>query len=97
MLLHLLILLASSLLAVESSVYEFECPRDEWGTATYEESWSCRNGESSCSAVLTSCESNGSGYEEAGTANYGADGTSSAVGGGGWDCRQNIPIYNLSS
>ena len=81
----LVLLLASSFLAVESAVSQGPC--NDRGTETTEESWSCSNGDSKCTSIVTTCNSNGFGFTEAGTTNYLANGLSNSVGGG-WDCRQ---------
>merc|ERR1711934_939944 len=84
MLVPLLVLIASSFLAVESAVSQGPC--NDRGTETTEESWSCSNGDSKCTSIITSCSSDGFGQEVSGYVNYLANGLSNAVGGG-WDCR----------
>ena len=82
-LLPTLLLLASSLLLVESAISRGPCT--ELGTETTKETWQCDNGASTCSQGVDSCSSDGEGVRTGGTAYYKADGTFTSTGG--WDCR----------
>merc|ERR1719342_877876 len=87
MLVSLLLLLASSFLAVESAVAVGTCPRNERGTETTEEEWDCNKGASSCSVTIDTCSSDGSWRSVSGITYYDADGSFREAVGGGWDCR----------
>jgi len=86
----LLVLFASSFLAVESAVSQFRC--NDRGTETTEESWSCSNGDSKCTSFVTTCDSDGFGQEVSGTTDYLANGLSQSIGPG-WDCRHTSNLY----
>ena len=87
MLVPLFILLASSLLSVESAISQGPC--DNPGTETTEESWNCNNGDSECTSFVTTCDSNSFGSEVSGTLNFLANGEEFGVGEA-WDCRHII-------
>ena len=91
MLVPLLVLFASSLLAVESAISQGPC--DNPGVETTEESWNCDNGDTKCTSFVTTCDSNGFGTETSGTLTFLANGREFGVGGA-WDCRQ---IYYFKS
>merc|ERR1712080_179501 len=82
----LLLLLASSFLAVESAVSFGTCPRSDWGKETTKEDWECNNGESTCSSFTDSCSNDGQLLSTAGTSNYDENGNQ-LPSTGGWDCR----------
>ena len=89
----LLLLLASSFIAVESSSFvTSNCPRSDWGKETTEENWECSNGESSCHSYTETCSNDGELTGFGGIQNYDIDGNLLATTGGGWDCRQ---IYSF--
>ena len=89
MLMPLLVLLASSFLAVESTSIAFgTCPRRDWGKETTEEKWECTNGQSSCFSSTVSCSNDGTSSTVGGVRDYDANGNEVASTGGGWDCRQ---------
>merc|ERR1711909_217815 len=84
----LLLLLASSFIAVESSSFvTSNCPRSDWGKETTEENWECSNGESSCHSYTETCSNDGELTGFGGIQNYDIDGNLLATTGGGWDCR----------
>ena len=83
MILPTLLLLASSLLLVESAISQGPCT--ELGTETTRETWKCKDEASTCSLEVDSCSSDGEGVQTGGTAYYEADGTATSTGG--WDCR----------
>merc|ERR1712130_812643 len=87
MLVTLLLLLASSFLAVESAIGIGTCPRSDWGKETTEEKWKCTNGGSSCFESNESCSNDGELVSTSGTSHYDADGKFVYATGGGWDCR----------
>ena len=87
MLVSLLVLLASVLLAVESHGLSIvDCAPHERGTLLTEESWSCSNGDSSCTSTFTDCFSNGSGQQVGGSSDYSANGSLIKSMNRGWDC-----------
>ena len=80
----LLLLPLAAFVAVDSSVVTgLACAGQARVTTT--EGWECnRDGSVYCSSVVEDCAKD---EEVGGSATYLPDGSSTAVGGGGWDCR----------
>jgi len=80
----LLLLPLAAFVAVDSSVRTgLACAGQDRVTTT--EGWECKwDGSDYCSKVVEDCAND---EEVGGSATYLPDGSSTAVGGGGWDCR----------